>query len=113
MDPTDPTTTANAFPFDELCGDNILYTPPDEEAKARQRVALKAPVLNIHKEYAASGSYEQARATIHAISTKYEAKVLSNNERYLREQKASQYKSKFLETRYDTTLSVKAQSLLE
>ncbi|EQC29419.1 hypothetical protein SDRG_12882 [Saprolegnia diclina VS20] len=99
MDPTDPTTTPNAFPFDELCGDNILYTPPDEESKARQRVALKAPVLNIHKEYAASGSYEQARATIHAISTKYEAKVLSNNERYLREQKASQYKTKFLETR--------------
>ncbi|KDO34360.1 hypothetical protein SPRG_01496 [Saprolegnia parasitica CBS 223.65] len=103
MDPTDPTTTANAFPFDELCGDNILYMPPDEEANARQRVALKAPVLNIHKEYAASGSYEAARATIHAISTKYEAKVLSNNERYLREQKASQYKTKFLETRLATT----------
>ncbi|OQR86273.1 hypothetical protein ACHHYP_10798 [Achlya hypogyna] len=99
----DPTTEANVFPFDELCGDSILYRRPDEVAAAHQAAGLKEPVVNIHKEYSATASYAKARETIHTIVANHKAKVLSNNERYIRDQKAEQFKIRFLETRLATT----------
>ncbi|OQS00723.1 cleavage induced hypothetical protein [Thraustotheca clavata] len=92
---------ANKFPYDQLHGNGILFHPIQED---EERIAgLKAPVVNIHKEYAASGSYAKTRETIRDVVQQHKGKVLSNNERHIREQQAEKYRTRFLETRLATT----------
>ncbi|KAF0744551.1 hypothetical protein Ae201684_001025 [Aphanomyces euteiches] len=96
----DPTIRSNVFPRSQLQGDGLLYVPKDENATKRPK---PAPIVNIHKEYAVTHSYEKTRQTIKEIITQHKAKALSNQERYVREQEAEMYKTAFLETRLATT----------
>ncbi|RHY33803.1 hypothetical protein DYB32_001402 [Aphanomyces invadans] len=96
----DSTTHANVFPREGLQGDGLLHNPPNESSSKRPK---PAPVVNIHKEYDANGSYHKTRQTIKEIITQHKAKALSNQERYMREQQAEKFRTTFLETRMATT----------